>query len=506
MNKIVGFAILALKPRRRVIYCIGLAVSIMALAAPALCAAASDTDAAATLSACRLPEIEEPLRCGSLDVPENPDAPDGRTISLNIVVIPALRPDPMPDPWAELVGGPGNAATDFARSFTTDLRYLRQDRDVLLVDQRGTGKSNGLYCEELALHRVSSLFPRWPKKGVRACRKRLSHSADLSQYSTKNAARDLEAVRVRLGYSQLNLFGSSYGTRLALDYMRQYPDHVRSAMLWGVVAPDFRRPLYYARDGQQALDRLLDDCRSDNECVKIFPHSREELATVLTELGRAPRKVTIVHPVDGTLLKAKITKAGFAQALWTALSYPDQAHRLPGIIHRAAGGDYQPFLDLDVATKPPRRRYYNAMHLSVACPEETAHIRRDEIAPLYRDTFMPVDRALEYVQACKEWSLALTPDSELKPVTAPIPTLIVSGYMDPITPPAWGEAVHRALPNSRHLIVRHLSHESAGLDGSECLDQLFEAFVNKPEPEALDASCIDQISQPAFAIEAASKP
>jgi pimeloyl-ACP methyl ester carboxylesterase len=301
-----------------------LAVSMKA--SPAFGAATARTENSVALSKCAMPEIDEPLRCGSIEVPENPDKPQSRTISLNIVVVPALRPDPRSDPWVELVGGPGNAATDFVRSFTTDLRYLRRDRDVLLIDQRGTGKSNGLYCEELALHRLSSLFPRWPKKGVRACRKRLSKSSDLSQYSTRNAARDLETVRARLGYSQLNLFGSSYGTRVALDYMRQYPDNVRAAMLWGVVTLDFRRPLYYARDGQQALDRLIDDCAADVACGEAFPNIRRDLATTLNELERAPREITVINPVNGKALKAQITRAGFAQALWVALSYPDQAH------------------------------------------------------------------------------------------------------------------------------------------------------------------------------------
>lgn len=473
---------------------------------PSLGAFPSDAAKNPALVECALPEIDEPLRCASIVVPENPDKPRGRAISLNVVVVPALSPEARTDPWVELVGGPGNAATDFARSFTTSLRYLRRDRDVLLIDQRGTGKSNGLYCEELALHRVSSLFPRWPEESVRACRERLARTSDLSQYSTRNAARDIEAVRVRLGYGKLNLFGSSYGTRLALDYMRQYPDHVRSAMLWGVVAPDFRRPLYYARDGQQAFDLLAADCKADPACFAAYPDPHADLEEAMAHARAQKRALDIVNPADEKTHGAALSPEGFAQGVWLALSYPDQARRLPRILHAAASGDFVPFLDLDTAKKPPRRRYYNAMHLSVVCPEETSRIGRGEIRRAYRGSFMPVDRAEEYAAACRIWSLKKAPKAATTAVSADIPTLIVSGRIDPITPPAWGEAVHRALPNSRHLVVRHLSHESDGLIGVECLDQLFEDFVANPDPAALDASCIDQISPPAFTVEGSTQP
>lgn len=421
-------------------------------------------------------------------------------ISLSVVVIPALRPDPAPDPWVELVGGPGNAATDFARSYTEDWRAFRQDRDVLLIDQRGTGNSNGLYCAELALHRVSSLFPRFPNPAVRKCRKRLSKLADLAQYSTLNAARDIETVRQRLDYAQVNLFGSSYGTRLALEYIRQYPDNVRSATLWGVVTPDFRRPLFYARDGQRALDRLIEECLADAECRDAYPDISGDLAKTLENLKQAPRTIAIRNPSDGRTHKVKMTAAGFAQAVWVALSYPDQAHRLPEVLSSAASGDFEPFVNLDVATKPPRRTYYNAMHLSVACPEETGHIKSEELAAAYHGAFMPLDRALEYVQACRAWSLPPSPAELLEPVRSDAPVLIVSGEMDPITPPEWGEAAHRSLANSRHIVVRHLSHESNGLSGADCLDRLFLDFLATADPEKVDAACAAEISAPQFEV------
>lgn len=452
------------------------------------------------LADCRLPGVDETVRCGQLNVPEDPNRPQGRSISLFVVVLPVIGAGPGLEPWVELVGGPGNAATDSANSYATDYRSIRQHRDVLLVDQRGTGRSNGLYCEELALHRVSSFFPRWPPAAVRACRARLSAKADLSQYSSRNAAHDLEAVRRWLGYSGLNIFSSSYGTRAALEYMRIYPRSVRSAILWSVVPPDFRRPLYYARDGQIALDRLIADCRNDPKCRLAYPDVGEELGKVMTDLGREPRPITIEHPVTTSKLDAVITPAGLAQAIWVALTYPDKARQLPTAIHAAVSGDFGPFLALDVATEPPRRTYYNAMHLSVVCPEETSHIKPGDLSKPQKKTFMPSDRTLEYVEACRSWGLRPVRRAELHDVRVNIPTLILSGYMDPVTPPSWGTQVHAALTNGRHIIVRDLSHETNGLSGAECLDKIFMQFVSNPTAKSFDTACLASISPPAFAI------
>lgn len=453
------------------------------------------------LRECRIAGVDEPVRCGEIRVPENPDTPDGRIISLNIVVLPALNPGSGNDPWVELVGGPGNAATDFAASYAREWKGFRAQRDVVLIDQRGTGRSNALYCEELALHRVSSLFPRWPAGAVRSCRKKLSAFANLAQYSTQNAARDIDIVREQLGYERLNLFASSYGTRLALEYMRLFPDSVRSAILWGVVAPDFRRPLFYGRDGEQALGRLFDDCLADPPCAAAFPYPRNDLAAAFRAIDDRKLKFDIVDPSTGTARKVAMSNAGFAQGLWVALSVPAQARQLPYVIHKAAQGDFAPFLALDVATKPPRRRYHNGMHLSVACPEETAHMSQEDLVRAYENTFMPLDRAREYGKACRIWEIAPSNEATLEQVRASIPTLIVSGYMDPITPPSWGEAASEGLEGSRHIVVRHLSHESDGLSGAECLDALFLAFVADPDPESLDAGCVEMIGPPPFRIE-----
>ncbi len=220
----------------------------------------------------------------------------------------------------------------------------------------------------------------------------------------------------------------------------------------------------------------------------------------LERLDREPVPVTLKHPGTGAQLPTSITRAGFAQGLWVALSLPDQAHKLPLVIHHAARGDFAPFLKMDVATAPPRRRYYNAAHLSIVCPEEVQHIRPEEIEALHRGAFMPTERTYDYLRACQLWQVAATPVSALKPVRSDVPTLIVSGWMDPFTPPELGDRVASTLSNSRHVVVRHLSHESNGLAGAECLDELFLQFLARPEPATLDTGCVASIQPPPFVV------
>jgi pimeloyl-ACP methyl ester carboxylesterase len=455
------------------------------------------------LEPCALPGVQETVLCGELERAENPEVPGGRTISIFVVVVPALSPNPAPDPWVEITGGPGVPATGEAGYFTgSEGRAYRQTRDVLLVDQRGIGRSNGLHCEELAIRDdVSVLFPRWPADSVRSCRERVSARADLAQYSTAHAADDLEAVRQWLGYPRLNLFGVSYGTRAALTFMRRHPSSVRSAMLLGVVPPDFRRPLYYARDAQHTLELLLKDCHADVGCASAFPDVRSELAQVLEALERAPIQVSLTHPATGAELPSVITSAGFAEVIWAALMSPADSRRVPLMIHYAARGDFAPFLWTGVADSPPQSRYYNAAHLSIVCPEETLHVRPEEIEALHQNTFMPATRTYEYLRACQYWGVPPLLDTVLAPVASGVPTLVVSGYMDPVTPPALGDQVARHLTNARHLVIRHRAHGSSGLTGTHCMHGIYLRFVDDPDPAGLDTSCTAEMEPPPFALK-----
>ncbi len=203
----------------------------------------------------------EALRCGTLPVPEDRARPDGRRIGLHVVVVPASRARAGAAPLFDLAGGPGLPASAGAPAYLEDLAVYREDRDVVLVDQRGTGRSNPLHCETEGQGPLDEMYP---VAMVRACRERLEKTADLRQYTTVNSARDLDAVRKALSHDKIDLAGLSYGTSLALTYLRMFPSHVRAVVLLGTAPPGTKTPLYHGRNAQQALERIFEECAADS--------------------------------------------------------------------------------------------------------------------------------------------------------------------------------------------------------------------------------------------------
>ena len=481
---------------------VGISVSSCG-ADPAPDALSPNVVSASPLAPCRPPGIEEELRCGSLTVFENRGSGSGRTIDLNVVVLPALAPSLAGAPLFELAGGPGIAATGAAALYVTEMREYRRHRDVVLVDQRGTGGSNPLHCPHERSPQ-SFLEEMYPVQYVETCREELEARADLTQYTTPIAADDLDDVRTWLGYEQINLLGVSYGTRAALVYLRRYPEHVRSAVLMGVSPTDHKAPLHHARDGQRAMDLLLADCAADHDCGRAFPEVGRELVEVLEALGRRPARVQYVLPETGAKVSLEIRREVFAEKLRSRLYDPHNARRLPAVIHHAALGNFDPFLELVLPqTRTDPDFIADGMYLSVTCAEDTALIDPAEAARLGAGTFFGGYRVFQQRRACGLWPRGTLPDDYHRAVESSRPVLVISGFMDPVTPPAWGAKVAGHLPNSLHVVIPHHAHIPAGLSRMECLDGLTMEFLRRGSVEGLDASCVDQMLPPPFVVEAA---
>src|SRR3954468_9896257 len=232
------------------------------------------------LHSCKIAEGPPDAYCGTYRVFENRAAASGRTIDLKIVVAPALRRDPKPDPLFIFEGGPGGGAATLASQRIPMFRHFQTDRDIVLIDQRGTGESNPLDCAADADDDDDlSSVDEYPVQRFRTCLEQLQ--ADTSFYTTSLAMDDIDDVRRYLGYERINLWGGSYGTRAALVYLKQHEASVRAVVLDGVAPPDMRIPLYMARDGQRALDRVLDDCEKDTSgCAKAYPGLRKTVAAL----------------------------------------------------------------------------------------------------------------------------------------------------------------------------------------------------------------------------------
>ena len=296
------------------------------------------------LKPCKLPGIDEELFCGKLTVFENRVTRAGRTIDLNVVVVPALDPSRIEEPLFDLEGGPGVAATSGADYYAREGKEYRRHRDVVLVDQRGTGSSNPLSATPRTRTPQDYLTEMYPVEYVKTMREALEQRADLTQYTTSIAMDDLDDVRAWLGYERINLFGLSYGTRAVLVYMRQHPDRVRSAILMGVAPTYLKMPLHHARAAKRAMDLLLEECAGDAACHQAFPQIQREWEEVLERLGREPARVEYSPPDKSAVVTVEIQRDIFAEKLRNRMYSRESAARIPLIIHRAAQGDFSPFL------------------------------------------------------------------------------------------------------------------------------------------------------------------
>ncbi|HST57744.1 MAG TPA: alpha/beta fold hydrolase, partial [Longimicrobium sp.] len=251
-------------------------------------------------------------RCGTLRVPENRDQPGGRQLSLHVVVIPARTAAPAREAVTFFGGGPGQAATGFAGGFGELFGPVRETRDLLFVDQRGTGRSSPLRCRFRDPQNLQTYLDHFiPPERAAQCRDSLSAIADLSRYGYPELAHDMEAVRTALGYEALDLWGGSYGTRAALVYARMYPRTVRSMILHGLVPPQYRQPADYATDTEAALDGLMAHCRADAACNAAFPGAAAEVRAVAERLGTQPATAEILDAPTGRAVRLTLARATF---------------------------------------------------------------------------------------------------------------------------------------------------------------------------------------------------
>ena len=295
---------------------------------------------AAALTSCNLPGVAQPARCGAFDRPENPNRPDGRRIPVGVAVIPAAGDKALPDPIVVLMGGPGEEAISAAAVFAERFASLLQERDLLLVDQRGTGRSGALRCDLSSTEDpAANLRDFLPLAAVKRCEQQLREQADLTQYSYAHFANDLEHVRRALGYGPLNLSAGSYGTRAAQVYLRAYPQSVRTAYLGSVVPIDLAIPLPLANAAQTAFEKTFAACAADSACHAAFPNLRDEFRQVLARLESGVR-VDVPGGGVASLHRGRVVE-WFRALLYRA----ESAATAPWMIHQAYIGNWNPIVE-----------------------------------------------------------------------------------------------------------------------------------------------------------------
>ncbi len=471
---------------------------LLATGLPSSSAAAADKRAG--LQPCRLQGVEHGALCGSLRRPLNPAQPAGTTIDVHFAVLPALARNRKPDPVFFFAGGPGQSALELAGGVSRLLARLSNRRDLVLIDQRGTGLSAPLRCAPLppSTPLAQGLDPAQQLRRYDDCLKLLQAlpHGDLRHYTTALAMQDADAVRQRLGVERVNLVGGSYGTRAVLDYMRQFPHSTRRAVLDGAAPPDMVLPASFAIDSQAALDAALGACESEAACQQRYPALRAEFAVLLKSL---PRMFVVAHPLTGAVENLSVDRDALMSLLRAPLYTPALAAALPAALHEAAQGRLSPLAGLASALGSSgggRRNgpLYEGMHFSVVCSEDLPRLGQSAEPPAadFGSGF-----AEHYRAVCKKWPQGALPAAFYTLPPAPHATLVLSGGADPATPPRHGQRVATALgARARHQVVEHAGH---GVMSLPCMRDVIYRFIdaeNDDDALQVDAACAAKVPRP----------
>jgi len=452
------------------------------------------------LEPCRIADqdglVSIEARCGKFAVAENPDQPQGPKIELAVAVVPAVATRAKPDPLFLLAGGPGQGAIQGYAPILGAFAGIRRERDLVLVDQRGTGGSNRLDCKMPEEAFASGEIPPAElREMARACLAGLDARPQF--YTTSVAVRDLDAVRAALGYERINVFGASYGTRVAQHYARRHPERTRTVALDSVIPPDLVLIPRIALESQAALDGTIARCQADPACNERFPDLAGQFTVLDQRLRRAPATIPFSDPVDGITTDLEVTRAHLL-TMARMLTYSARtASLLPLVVHEAATrGNYAPLAaQAEMIGEDLDRMIAMGMHHSVVCAEDAPRfdgaVDRAELARTYMGTTM-----LDAMTAiCEVWPRGPVDADFNEPLDSRIPALLFSGEFDPATPAAYGRSAAAGFRNGLHLVVPGQGHGTTRLP---CVQRLLRRFIDSGSPAGLDTACVDEIRPAPF--------
>ena len=453
---------------------------------------------AGSTTPCRIEGLANEVQCGVIQRPLDPSQPTGVLIDVHYVVIPAMARNKQPDAVLLLAGGPGQSAISIAAAVLPRLSRLNNRRDLVFIDQRGTGKSAPLDCpDEAKLPVAEAVDAAKQMARLQACQAQLMKLpyGDLRFFTTTIAVQDMDAVREALAVPQWNLIGASYGTRAALEYLRQFPGKVRRTVIDGVAPPDMVLPASFSIDGQAALDAVFAACDKEADCRKRYPALRTEWQALLKSL---PREISITHPLTGQPERFTLTRDTLLRSVRTPLYVPAFAAALPTALHTAAvTGRFDGLLGLSGALGTGGKgamKLAMGMHFSVVCAEDMPRLAsyKAEASADFGNSDADLYRAV-----CKAWPRGEVPAAFYTIPPARSPVLLLSGGADPATPPRHGARVAQALgPKAQHIVVPEAGH---GVIGIACVRDVVFRFIDaKTDALALpqDASCATRIPRP----------
>jgi len=404
-------------------------------------------------------------QCATVTVPEASGS--DATLEIGVVRVFSDSENPAPDPVVYLDGGPGNATIEQVGDIFPYFEELAHDRDVIFIDQRGTGVTEPpMQCDD--------------SEELSDCFTAVSQVTDPAAYTTPNNARDIDLVRQALGYEKWNLLGISYGTRLGLTLMRDYPAGIRSVILDGMVPLEADLFGEAGQNAEVSFERVFAACAADTECAATYPDPMAELLQVVAALDEEP----------ASACGSDITGGDAVSILFNLLYSPVAIAFVPRLIHDLAEGATELFEEVSCSLGSANFSF--PMHLSVQCAEELSFTSAEAIAALdaeVRPELVAGVSGAPYLSYCAEWPVPPAPAIENQPVESSLPTLVFAGFFDPITPPRYSEQVHDTLESSQYFLVQNESH---GSSLGPCGLTLSRAFLNAPS-EAVQATCLSDL-------------
>ncbi len=434
---------------------------------------------------CRLKRVDSVVRCATFEVPEDYAAKSatGKTINIHVAVLPALARNPEPNPVYFFAGGPGQAASDIG-GLVSALGDLRKNRDIVLVDQRGTGKSKTLTCDSIAadsnadpLKEAFSNTDEAIQRDWAKCTATLKGNA--ATHRTDDYIDDLELVRKALGHGKINVWGGSYGSRVALRYIKRYPQSIRTAVLDGVAPTSLHLPDDALATSEAELRSTLAACDASPGCTKAYPNILAIFDTLLAELRAKPRPVTFAHPASGKQVDGVVSDRTLVSMIWPLLYAPEASRMVPNLIHQAAAGNLAPLAATMSASSVGEGDIAIVQRFAVMCAEDMLN-RTPTINPRFQalnDLFFGF---------CKGFPHGKVDPEFFEPTTSDIPTLLLSGTQDPVTPPSEGALVAKTLSLSKHIVVTGVGHITST---QPCVRRIITKFIEAGTIAAANDAC-----------------
>jgi pimeloyl-ACP methyl ester carboxylesterase len=444
------------------------------------------------LDASGIPRVE--AQCAQFSVAEDRARPEARRLKLRMAKIKARIPGTREDPLIFLAGGPGQSAVEAYISVQAGLARINRHRDILLIDQRGTGGSNRLACASPDPDAAMPADAQAWKALAQECLEKIKPIADARFYTTSDYIDDLEQVRKALGIEQVNLIGGSYGTRVALEYLRRHPAVVRTVVVDGVVPPELALGADHARNLDAALVQIFATCTANPDCKTRHGDPLQQLARLRADLGRGSRNVEFREPTEFTPETGTLNREALAAVVRLYAYKPESAALLPLWIAEAARGNAAPlYAQIDLLSRHLEGQLAHGMELSVLCAEDAATLRPDAKDA---QTVLGAGLVEGLLAQCEVWPRGRMPADFKQPLTSDKPVLVLSGANDPVTPPRYGEQVVATLSAGRHIVAPGQGHITLN---SGCIPRLLASFVDSADARSLDAACVNDLgAMPAF--------